>query len=162
MLTPSFICPDVRVRNLARAVRFYRGLGLRPVAKGRMDDGTSLVWLRDPKTRQLLELFQLSSRSPLYTPLGRRNRVENALIFSLPDVQRLLPRLRRFGARVLTEFEDGEVHLTFVRDPDGTLLEFLSWTDEARKSHRGSPLVRLALPPPNPRVRRRAASRPRR
>jgi catechol 2,3-dioxygenase-like lactoylglutathione lyase family enzyme len=121
-------------------------LGLRIVAKGRMGDGTTLAWLRDRRTGQLLELFYLSRRSPLYTPFRQRGRVGNALIFSTPEVTGLLARLRRLGAKVLQDFEDGDVRLVFVRDPDGTLLEFLSWTDEARETHRGAPLSRLAAP----------------
>jgi catechol 2,3-dioxygenase-like lactoylglutathione lyase family enzyme len=141
----TFICSDIRVRNLVRALRFYRALGLRTVAKGRMGDGTTLAWLRDNGTGQLLELFQLSPRSPLYKPFRLRSRVENSLIFSLPDVNALIPRLRRKGAKVLSDFEDGDVRLTFVRDPDGTLLEFLSWAREAKGTHARSPLLNVAL-----------------
>jgi catechol 2,3-dioxygenase-like lactoylglutathione lyase family enzyme len=140
---PTFVCADIRVRNLSRAIRFYRTLGLRIEAKGRMRDGTTLAWLRDRGSGQLLELFQLSRRSPLYAPFRSRGRVENALIFSGRNRRTLLPRLRRLGAHVVREFEDGEVHLLFVRDPDGTLLEFLSWTDEALAAHRGPPLSRV-------------------
>jgi len=151
---PRFICCDIRVRNLARATRFYRVLGLRPVAKARMQNGTDVVWLRDRRTGQLLELFHLSRRSPLYRPFRDRSRVENSLIFSLPDVGRLLPRLRRMGARRLLVFEDRDVRLTFVRDPDGALIEFVSWTTAARETHRGSPMAGIAAP------RLRSRSRP--
>jgi catechol 2,3-dioxygenase-like lactoylglutathione lyase family enzyme len=143
---PSFICSDVRVRNLDRAVRFYRALGLRPVAKGRMNDGTEIVWMRDQPTGQLLELFQLSPRSPIYRPFRSRSQVENSLIFSLPDAESLLARLRTLGAKRVVEFENGDVLLTFVRDPDGTLIELVSWTAGSRKHHRRSPMSGLAHP----------------
>ena len=145
-LNPSFICSDVRVRSLVRATRFYRALGLRPVDKARMDDGTEVIWLADRRTGQLLELFHLSRRSPLYRPFHTRSRVENSLIFSLPDVGPLIVRLLRLGARRLLEFEDGDVRLTFVRDPDGALIEFVSWTAAARKVRQGSPMSRIAAP----------------
>lgn len=152
---PSLICSDIRVGDLARALRFYRALGLRLVAKGEMEDGTSLAWLQDPGTRQLLELFHLSRRSPLYRPLRQRPAPENALIFSLRDVGGLLPRLRRHGAKLLSDFQDGEVRLTFVRDPDGTLLEFVSWTTVARKAHRRAPLLGIGLARHGPTSRQR-------
>jgi len=152
---PSFICADVRVRNLNRATRFYRALGLRRVANARMNDGTDVAWLRDRRTGQLLELFQLSPRSPLYRPFRYRSKVENALIFSLPDVERLLTRLRRLGAKRLLEFEDGDVLVTFVRDPDGTLIEFVSWTSASMKVRSGSPMLALGVP----RSRKRSRSK---
>jgi len=143
-LYPNFVCSDVRVRNLARAVQFYRSLGLKIVAKSTMEDGTTLVWLHDRRTRQLLELFHLSRRSPLYVPFRISDKPRNALIFTIPDVKEMLPKLRRVGGRVLTDFTDGTVRLTFVRDPDGTLLEFVSWAKKA-KIRRGSPMLSLAL-----------------
>jgi catechol 2,3-dioxygenase-like lactoylglutathione lyase family enzyme len=143
---PSFICPDVRVRNLNRATRFYRALGLRSVAEARMGDGTEIAWLRHQRTGQLLELFQLSRRSPMYRPFRSRAKIENSLIFSLPDGRSLLPRLFKMGASRVREIEDGDVLLTFVRDPDGTLIEFVSWTAASRKDHRRPPMLGLAIP----------------
>ena len=139
---PLFVCTDVRVRALARSVRFYRALGLVPVAEGTMEDGTELAWLRDRRTGQLVELFRLSRRSPLYRPFGRRALLERALIFAVPDVARLVPRLRGLGARVVREFRDGSVRLTFLHDPDGTLVELVSWADPKARG-RPPPMARL-------------------
>jgi catechol 2,3-dioxygenase-like lactoylglutathione lyase family enzyme len=148
------ICPDIRVRDLERSVRFYRELGLRPAARTRMSDGTEVVWLRDPRTHQLLEVFQLSRSSPLFVPFGKRSRVENAILFSLNDLRSVWSRLRRLGAKRVTEFEDRGVRLTFIRDPDGTLIELLSRTGP-RGAHRGTaPLETLAVARPSRRSSR--------
>jgi catechol 2,3-dioxygenase-like lactoylglutathione lyase family enzyme len=142
----------VRVRDLARAVRFYRALGLRTVARGRMKDGTKLAWMRDPGTGQLVELFCLSPRSPLYVPFPRRGRAEGSLIFSVDRMAPLRSRLVRSGAKPVREFEDGGVRLSFLRDPDGTLLEFLSWAQPSPRAARATPLLRLTRG--RPKVRR--------
>jgi catechol 2,3-dioxygenase-like lactoylglutathione lyase family enzyme len=139
---PQYLGSDVRVRELPRSVRFYAALGLRPVARHTMRDGTRIVWLRDPSTGQLLELFELARRSPIYTPFPRRTRSGNAVIFGVRDTRRLLPSLRRFGGRPFAEFEDGEFRLNFLWDPDGTKVELVSWTDAARPKHRSAPSVR--------------------
>lgn len=129
--------------DLARAVRFYRVLGLRPVGRTLMKDGTRIVWMSDPSTGQLLELFHLSPRSPLFRPLRRRTGTENALIFGVEDAPDLVRRLRRLGARVEAEFEEDLLRFTFVRDPDGTWIELLAWTDASRSTHRDLPLMHL-------------------
>lgn len=152
---PNLICSEVRVRNLPRAVRFYRALGLGPVTKGRMNDGTKFVWVRDPKTRQLLELYYLPPRSRLYRPFRARDRLDPQPMFGVQHAKPLLARLRRLGASVVTDFQEGNFRLTLVRDPDGTCLELVSWTTEARKTHRDPPLLGLVL------ARKRRPSRPR-
>lgn len=111
-----------------------------------MEDGTTLVWLRDRTTGQLLELAHLSPRSPLYSPFRRPTGHNHTWTFSLLSVSTLLPKVRRMGARMLFDFEEGDIRLTFVSDPDGTVVELLSWTDAARGRHRDPPLLRLATP----------------
>ncbi len=137
------VCTDVRVRDLSRAIRFYRVLGLRLAARARMDDGTQLVWMEDRASGQLLELFHLSPRSPLYTPYRPQTETSSARVFALRDAGPILRRLRRLGGPVHEEFEDGSVRLTFLRDPDGAVVELVSWTPASRARHRGSPMQGL-------------------
>ncbi|HTS33368.1 MAG TPA: VOC family protein [Thermoplasmata archaeon] len=138
-----FVCTDIRVRDLSRAVRFYRALGLRPIGTARMRDGTSLVWMQDPTSRQLLELFRLSPRSRLYTRYRPQSEASSSRIFSVADVGPILRRLRRMGHREHLAFEDGNVRLTFLRDPDGAVIELVSWTEKARPSRRAAPMFEL-------------------
>lgn len=143
---PVLIYSEVRVRDIARALRFYRALGLRLAAKGRMSDGTALVWLRDPTTRHLLELYYVPPRSPVYKPFPGPGRRDPQLTFTLRNAGPLLARLRRLGARVTEDFHEGEYRLTFVRDPDGNCLELVSWMTVSEKAHRDRPLLRWLLP----------------
>jgi catechol 2,3-dioxygenase-like lactoylglutathione lyase family enzyme len=140
---PHLVCSDVRVRNLARSVRFYRSLGLSVAARTQMDDATKIVWMVDRATGQLLELFELSRRSPLYRPFRRYSGTEHALLFGVRDAGRTSERLRRQGARLIQSFREGDVDLVFLRDPDGTWIELLGWTGESRPRHAGFPLATL-------------------
>jgi catechol 2,3-dioxygenase-like lactoylglutathione lyase family enzyme len=142
--TPHFICSDVRVADLSRTVRFYQLLGLEVATRGRMKDGTRIVWMRDPMTGQLLELFHLSLRSPLFRPFRRPTRTENALIFGVPNLHLLLPRLRRSGAKVTADFREGDVRYVFVRDSNGTFIELLGWVEGTRGARALPPMVDLA------------------
>jgi catechol 2,3-dioxygenase-like lactoylglutathione lyase family enzyme len=140
----AFVCSDLRVRDLARSVRFYARLGLRPVESGRMGDGTSITWMRESATGQMLELFELSRRSPLYTPYRTPIASHSARIFGVRDVARVVRGLRALGGRVTSDFEDGSVRLTFLTDPDGFRVELLSWVEPARRRNEPPPLVALA------------------
>ena len=128
-------------------MRFYRALGLEPFTRTQMKDGTRIVWMRDPLSGQILELFQLSPKSPLFRPFRRHVGTDRALIFSTSDVGAVLPRLRRMGAKVEVEFEEGDVQFSFLRDPDGTWVELLGWTDATRTAHRQPPLMSLLTTP---------------
>ena len=113
-----------------------------------MEDGTDVVWMTDPTTRQILELFRLSRRSPIYAPIRRRARHDQALIFGVRDVRRLVRVLTMLGGRVSQKFEQGGVRFDFLRDPDGTRIELLSWAEGTPHARRLPPLVDLARPAP--------------
>jgi len=157
--TPHFVCSDIRVSDLVRAIHFYKLLGLEVIARDRMQDGTHVVWMRDRTTGQMLELFQLSSRSPVYRPFRRRAGTGNALIFGVPEPATVLARLCQSGAKVIADFQEKGVRLLFLRDPDGNRLELLSWMEHTRDRHRLPPLVGLAS---SRRGRPRSHSRPER
>jgi catechol 2,3-dioxygenase-like lactoylglutathione lyase family enzyme len=140
---PVLLYSEVRVRDLARAVRFYSAFGLGTVAKGTTADGTALVWLRDPKSGHLLQLFRLSRRSKLYKPFRRRNGLDYQLMFTTVDARPLLRKLRKLGGTVIDSFEEGGVSLTTLRDPDGTWLELLSWPSTNRRQGSVPPQFRL-------------------
>jgi len=152
---PRFVCTDLRVADLSRSVRFYALLGLGRLARYRMQDGTRIAWMRDRSTGQVLELFQLSTRSPLYEPFRRSIERSHALIFTQPDLNGLLARLRRVGARVVLEFTEGKTRIVFLRDPDGAWVEIIGWVDPAANSGRPLPLRSLV------RMQRAGPSRPR-
>jgi catechol 2,3-dioxygenase-like lactoylglutathione lyase family enzyme len=106
---------EIRVRDLARAERFYGEL-LRfadervRLVEAPADDG----WVDD--TRQL----------------GNRH-----LAFYVADVDAEAARLKQAGVEFTIEPQDatGDVRLAFFLDPDGTLLELLSGPPRYHRSH---------------------------
>jgi len=149
----------MRVGDLDRSARFYRALGLRPVARWTMEDGERLLWLRDETTRQLLELFWVPRGSRFYEPLRASRRFSTPLLFSARNVGPIVSRLRRLGSRVRADFEEGENRIVFVTDPDGTPIELVGWTDPSRARYARAPLVGLVLSRGRGRRQHRAAPR---
>lgn len=150
---PVLLYSEIRVRDLSRAVRFYRAFGLLPVHEGKLTDGTALVWLRDRRSNHLLQLFYLPPKSRLYKPFRRRDGLDFQLMFTVSNAERLLRRLRKLGGKVVGGFEAGGVRLATVRDPDGTWLELLSWADSGRRNPPAPPQIGL-LASPSQRSRR--------
>lgn len=134
------------VRNLARSLRFYRALGLRIAMQGEMDHGGEWVWLRDRRTRQIIELNYYPPRSKYHERYRVGSELDH-LGFTVRDVVPLIRRLRRLGHPVVDDFVQGNVRLTWFHDPDGVFLEFLSWTPKARRYRKDSPAFRILCPP---------------
>jgi hypothetical protein len=114
--------------------------------RGGMKHGGKWVWMRDPLTKQIVELNWYPRRSPYYERWRAGVELDH-LGWSIRDIEPLLPMLRRLGAQVRADFVQGNVRLTFVEDPDGAWHEFLSWTPRGRQIRGGSPGLLQALPP---------------
>jgi len=127
----------VRVRDLARAVTFYtEGLGLKAGAKGRMAAGGTWQELQDPESKAILEL----NYYPGDPPFHRGDELDH-LGFRVTDLDLVAERLVRLGARVeIPPFEEGDVRLVFLSDPDGIWVELYERrpTDEPPTSRPGS------------------------
>ncbi len=110
----------IRVRDLARSRRFYtEGLGLRPVASGRMAAGGVWEELEDPETHARLELNFYPDEPPY-----REGDELDHLGFRVDDLSATVDRLVRLGAKVrIPPFEDAGVRLAFLADPDGAWVE---------------------------------------
>ena len=152
-LRAQLVCTDVRTDDLARSVRFYRALGLRPISRFRMADGTQIVWMRAATTRQILELYRLAPGGPLYRPFRRSVAIDSSLIFGVEHMADIVRRLRALGARPVAAFDQGEVRFVFLRDPNGKQLELLSWI---APRGRPPPLTDLGA---SPRARRATSRR---
>ncbi len=98
-----------------------------------MRDGTRIVWLRDPVTGQLLELFELSPRSPISEPLPRSPRNDRAVVFGVREVEPIVRRLETAGARVVARFDQGSARFVFLRDPNGIRIELVAWRSGSRR-----------------------------
>lgn len=110
----------IRVRDLDRAMHFYtEGLGLRPERSGRMRAGGIWQELRDPVTGAQLELNYYPGDPPY-----REGDELDHLGFRVTDLDGSVARLVRLGARVrIPPFEEGEIRLAFLSDPDGVWIE---------------------------------------
>ena len=110
----------IRVRDLAQATKFYtEGLGLRTERSGRMRAGGTWQELRDPVSGALLELNFYPGDPPY-----REGDELDHLGFQVADLDGTIDRLVALGARVrIPPFEEGNVRLAFLSDPDGVWIE---------------------------------------
>ena len=151
---PHLLYSGIRVRDLKRSMRFYRALGLRPSMKGTMVHGGKWVWMRDPKTRAVLELNWYPPRSA-YFEKWREGVEMDHVGWTVRDIEPVIKKLKRLGSEVKADFVHGNVRLTFLTDPDGIWLEFLSWTERGQKLRGGAPALLEGLPPGAERERER-------
>lgn len=143
---PHLLYSGIRVRNLARSLKFYRALGLRPSMKGMMNHGGTWVWMRDPKTKQILELNWYPKGNEYYEKWTPGVEMDHTG-WAVRDIEPLIPLMKKLGAKVMSDFVQGNVRLTFFRDPDGIWHEILSWTEHGRRLRGGAPGLLQALPP---------------
>jgi lactoylglutathione lyase len=110
----------IRVRDLARSIRFYtEGLGLKVGNSGRMAAGGLWQELRDPVTGAVLELNYYPGDPPY-----REGDELDHLGFRVSDLDGAVARLVGLGARVrIPAFEEGNERLAFLSDPDGVWVE---------------------------------------
>ena len=110
----------LRVRDLARSVRFYtEGLGLRVGPSGRMSAGGVWQELHDPATGAVLELNYYPGDPPY-----REGDELDHLGFRVDDLDAAVARLLSLGARLrIPAFTEGSERLVFLSDPDGVWVE---------------------------------------
>ena len=109
---------SVNVLDLERSLEFYRkALGLVPV-KRKEFPGFTLVFLGDGKTEHLLELTWLHDRKEPYD-LGDNER---HLAFRVDDLEEAHGLHEAMGCIC---FENKEMGLYFIEDPDGYWIEIL-------------------------------------
>ena len=110
----------IRVRDIARSVRFYtEGLGLRVGRSGRMTAGGLWQELRDPVSGAVLELNYYPGEPPY-----REGDELDHIGFRVDRLEEATERLIRLGARVrIPPFREGGDRLVFLTDPDGVWVE---------------------------------------
>jgi catechol 2,3-dioxygenase-like lactoylglutathione lyase family enzyme len=92
----------------------------------------------------MLELNYYPPGSRFYEKFVTGSELDH-LGFTVRDVEPVLARLRKVGVRrPVADFTEGGIRLTFVTDPDGIWIEFLSWVVPKQKLK--APLIDLALP----------------
>jgi catechol 2,3-dioxygenase-like lactoylglutathione lyase family enzyme len=110
----------IRVRDVARSVRFYtEGLGLTVGPKGRMAAGGAWQELQDQESGAILELNFYPGEPPF-----REGDELDHLGFRVDDLEGTIARLQGLGARVrIPPFTEGVERLAFLSDPDGIWIE---------------------------------------
>jgi len=143
---PYFIYAGIRVRELKRSLRFYHALGFRTLVRGRMRHKGVYVWLRDPRTKNVLELNYYPPGTSFHERYLRGSELDH-LGFTVRDVEPILERLRKTGMRrIVADFCEENVRLTFVEDPDGIWVELLSWKQPRKKLAKNPPVINWFLP----------------
>jgi len=115
----------IRVRELGRSLRFYRSLGLKVTHRGTMAHGGKYVHLRDPFSRQELELNWYPERSRFYERYKNGSELDH-IGFIVDDAVKWFKLLVKRGARPAARpFGDESETLAFVKDPDGIWIELI-------------------------------------
>ena len=117
-----FLYSGIRVTNVERSLKFYRALGFRIRAKGRMKHGGRWVHLVFPGSSHRVELNYYPKGNRFYEPFRAGSEFDH-FGFYTPDVERWYRRALRAGGKPVLDFVDGKSRLVYVGDPDGVLLE---------------------------------------
>ena len=116
----TFAHNNLNVRNLKESIAFYeQALGLRETKRIEATDGSFLiVFLGDGRSVHKLELTWLRDRKEKYN-LGDN---ELPLAFETDDMDTALQRHREMGCVC---FENPEMGIYFITDPDGYWIEII-------------------------------------
>jgi catechol 2,3-dioxygenase-like lactoylglutathione lyase family enzyme len=113
----------LRVRDLARSLAFYRGLGFVVHKRGRMEHGGRWVQLDYPGSRTRLELNYYPPGSRFYEPYRRGTEFDH-LGFFTDEIDAWVARAKRLGGRLAVDLVEPNERLVYVKDPDGIWIEF--------------------------------------
>jgi lactoylglutathione lyase len=129
-----FTYTGIRVRDLRRSLTFYtKVMGLKKARRGRMKAGGIFVQLRDPRSRQVLEL-NYYPRATKYFERFRNGSELDHLAFWERDVDRKCEEMMANGAtKAIEPFSEDGYRLAFVKDPDGIWIELLGKDRRARR-----------------------------
>ncbi len=122
-LKVEFVYSGLRVRNLARSLRFYERLGFRVHRRGRMEHGGVWVHLAFPGAAQRLELNYYPRTNRFFEPFRRGTEFDH-LGFRVSDVKRWEAELKRRRMPVVARIREAHENIVYTRDPDGNWIEF--------------------------------------
>ena len=130
----TFTYTGIRVRDLKRSIAFYtKVMGLKQVLRGRMRAGGIFVQLKDPRSRQMLELNYYPQGTKYYEQFKTGSELDH-LAFWERDVDRKYEELLSKGCvKAVEPFSEGGYRLAFLKDPDGIWLELIGKDRRARR-----------------------------
>lgn len=119
-MTSRFLHTNINVLNLDRSIAFYKeALGLEEVRRKTQPEGKFIIaFLGDGQTDYQLELTWLRDKKEPYN-LGDN---ESHIAFRVPDKQQAHALHEKMGCIC---YENKEMDLYFIEDPDGYWLEIL-------------------------------------
>ena len=135
----TFLYAGLRVRDLARELRFYRAIGFRVKARGTMEHGGRWVQMLHGRSPQRLELNFYPRSNRFWTPWSKGTEFDH-LGFYVDDVDHWFARLVRLGAGVaLRPITEGRSRLAYLKDPEGNWVEIFGPAPVARPKKRPKP-----------------------
>jgi len=127
----EFVYSGLRVRNLARSLRFYRSLGFKIHRRGRMGHGGQWVHLLFPGAVQRVELNFYPRGNRFYTPIRKGTEFDH-FGFRVSDVESWEKELRRRKFRIVARIRETYENIVYIQDPDGNWLEFFGPPPKAK------------------------------
>jgi catechol 2,3-dioxygenase-like lactoylglutathione lyase family enzyme len=121
----------LRVRNLARSIRFYRAVGFREGKRGRMEHGGTWVDLRFPGSAHWLELNYYPPGNRFFEPWATGTEFDH-FGFVVDDIDRWARHCRARRLPIAADWVERGLRLVYIRDPDGNWLEVWGRTRAAR------------------------------
>jgi len=128
-----FTYTGIRVRDLKRSLTFYtKVMGLKKILRGRMNAGGIFLQLKDPRSRQRLELNYYPPGAKYHERFRSGSELDH-LAFWERDVDRKYQQMLANGATKAVEPFSGGYRLAFAKDPDGIWIELLGKERRARR-----------------------------
>jgi catechol 2,3-dioxygenase-like lactoylglutathione lyase family enzyme len=118
-----FVYAGLRVRDLARSLRFYRKLGFRVHRRGTMGHGGRWVHLLFPGAVQRVELNFYPRGNRYYEPIRKGTEFDH-LGFRVSDVEAWERELRRRKMPIVARIREKHENIVYTKDPDGNWIEF--------------------------------------
>jgi catechol 2,3-dioxygenase-like lactoylglutathione lyase family enzyme len=119
----EFLYAGLRVRDLARSIRFYRKLGFRIRRRGKMAHGGQWVHLKFPGAGQWVELNYYPKSNRYYEPIRKGTEFDH-LGFRVSNVEVWEAELRRRRFPIVARIREPHENIVYTRDPDGNWIEF--------------------------------------
>jgi len=137
-VTVEFVYSGLRVRDLARSLRFYQKLGFRVHRRGTMGHGGRWVHLNFPGAAQRVELNFYPGSSPYYEPIAHGTGFDH-FGFRVSDVEAWERELRRRKFPIVARIREAHENLVYTEDPDGNWIEFFGPGPKRTPPRRGAP-----------------------
>jgi catechol 2,3-dioxygenase-like lactoylglutathione lyase family enzyme len=119
----QFVYAGLRVRSIARSLRFYRRLGFRVHARGRMGHGGVWVQLSFPGATERIELNYYPPSNQFHEPIRRGTEFDH-FGFRVSNVEEWEVELRDRGFPIVARIREAHENLVYTKDPDGNWVEF--------------------------------------